>query len=284
VDLPCDPSGGGVRCRHGAWRQFGGANVWSIISADDELGYVYLPVSTPSNDFYGGDRPGDNLFGDSIVCLDVRTGKRIWHYQLVHHGLWDYDTPAAPVLLDIVVDGRPIKAVAQVTKQGFCFVFDRVTGEPVWPIKERWVPPSTVPGESASPTQPFPTWPLPFDRQGLSEDDLIDFTPELKAAALEILNCYGEGSLFEPPSEKGALTLPSAAGGANWAGATADPTRGLLFIPSRTDPRRVWRDSQAPIWRASSLQRRDGASGAPHRSADGQTTLRPHHGDRPQHR
>jgi len=170
----------------------------------------------------------------------VRTGKRVWHYQLVHHGLWDYDTPAAPVLLDIVVDGRPIKAVAQVTKQGFCFVFDRVTGEPVWPIEERVVPASTVPGEQASPTQPFPTRPLPFDRQGISENDLIDFTPELKAAALEIYNRYGEGPLFNPPSENGALTLPGSAGGGHWAGAAFDPTRGLLFIPSFTNPRRVW--------------------------------------------
>ena len=224
----------------GAWKKFGGANVWSMISADHELGYVYLPFSTPSNDFYGGDRPGDNLFGDSIVCLDVRTGKRVWHYQLIHHGLWDYDTPAAPVLLDIVVDGRPIKAVAQVTKQGFCFVFDRVTGEPVWPIHERPVPPSTVPGEHASATQPFPTWPLPFDRQGVSEDDLIDFTPDLKAQALEIFNRYDHGPVFTPPSVKGALILPSQAGGGHWAGGAADPTRGLLFIPSRTDPRRVW--------------------------------------------
>ena len=223
-----------------AWKQFGGTNVWSILSADDELGYVYLPFSTPSNDFYGGDRPGNNLFGDSIVCLDVRNGQRIWHYQLVHHGLWDYDTPAAPVLLDIVVDGQPIKAVAQVTKQGFCFVFNRVTGEPVWPIEERPVPPSTVPGEQAAPTQPFPTWPLPFDRQGLSEDDLIDFTPQLKAAALEIYKRYDHGPLFTPPSLKGTITLPGQAGGAHWGGATADPRRGLLFIPSRTDPRRIW--------------------------------------------
>ena len=151
-----------------------------------------------------------------------------------------YDTPAAPVLLDIVVDGRPIKAVAQVTKQSFCFVFDRVSGKPVWQIDELPVPPSTVPGEHASPTLPFPTWPLPFDRQGVSEDDLIDFTPELKAEALEIYNRYDHGPLFSPPSLTGALTLPAAGGGGHWGGAAANPTLGYVFILSRTAPRRVW--------------------------------------------
>ena len=265
--IPRDGEFGADTWEEGAWQEFGGANVWSIVSADHELGYVYLPFGTPSNDFYGGDRPGDNLFGDSIVCLDVRTGKRVWHYQLIHHGLWDYDTPAAPVLVEVVLDGRPIKAVAQVTKQGFCFVFDRITGEPVWPIEERPVPPSTVPGERASPTQPFPTWPLPFDRQGLSEDDLIDFTPELKAAALEILNRYDHGPVFTPPSENGAFVVPSQTGGAHWAGAAADPTRGILFVPSRTNPRRVWlvpthEPGERPVYEAG-LEPMEGAQDLP---------------------
>lgn len=222
-----------------AWKEFGAANVWSMMSADRDLGYVYLPFSTPSNDFYGGDRPGDNLFGESLVCLDARTGKRVWHQQLVHHGLWDYDLPAAPILLDIEVESEPIRAVAQVTKQGFCFVFDRVTGEPVWPIEELPVPPSTVPGERASSTQPFPTRPAAFDRQGLRVDDLIDFTPQLRASALEIVARYDYGPLFTPPSEKGTILLPGTLGGADWAGAAVHPGKGVIYVPSHTTARSV---------------------------------------------
>ena len=169
-----------------SWKEAGGANVWAPMSADEELGYVYLPVSTPTNDYYGGDRPGDGLYGDSLVCLDAATGKKVWHYQLVHHGLWDYDPPAAPNLIDIVVGGQPIKAVAQVTKQAFVYVFDRVTGKPVWPIEERPVPASKVPSESASKTQPFPTKPAPIDIQGLRDEDLIDLTPEIHKEAIDI--------------------------------------------------------------------------------------------------
>src|ERR1700745_4447169 len=160
------------------------------MSADEELGYVYLPVSTPTNDFYGGHRPGDGLYGESLACLDVTTGKKVWHFQLVHHGLWDYDPPAAPNLIDITVGGKPIKAVAQVTKQAFLYVFDRVTGKPVWPIEERPVEQSTVPGEKNSATPPFPTKPPAYDRQGFSIDDLIDFTPELHAEALKVISRY----------------------------------------------------------------------------------------------
>jgi quinoprotein glucose dehydrogenase len=163
-----------------SWKEAGNANVWAPMSADEELGYVYLPVSTPTNDYYGGHRLGDGLYGDSLVCLDAATGKKVWHYQLVHHGLWDYDTPAAPNLIDITVDGKRIKAVAQVTKQAFLYVFDRVTGKPVWPIEEQPVPASSVPGERASKTQPFPSKPAPIDMQGVREDDLVDFTPELR--------------------------------------------------------------------------------------------------------
>ena len=167
-----------------SWKVAGGANVWTMMSADEELGYIYLPIGSPVTDFYGGHRLGDNLFANSLVCLDAETGKRVWHFQFVHHTVWDYDLPAAPNLIDITVDGRRIKAVAQVTKQGFTFVFDRATGEPVWPIKERPVPQSTVDGERTSPTQPYPTRPPLFLTNGATEDDVIDFTPELRAAGL----------------------------------------------------------------------------------------------------
>ena len=160
-----------------SWKYTGNTAVWAPMVADPELGYVYLPVETPTGDYYGGHRPGDNLFGNSLVCLDAKTGKRIWHFQLIHHDIWDWDTASAPVLLDITVDGRPRKIVAQVTKQAFTYVFDRVTGEPIWPIVERPVPQSDVPGEKTAATQPFPTKPAPFDRQGVTENDLIDFTP-----------------------------------------------------------------------------------------------------------
>jgi quinoprotein glucose dehydrogenase len=213
-----------------SWKEAGNANVWAPMSADEELGYVYLPVSTPTNDYYGGHRPGDGLYGDSLVCLDAATGKKVWHYQLVHHGLWDYDTPAAPNLIDITVDGKRIKAVAEVTKQAFLYVFDRVTGKPVWPIEEQPVPASSVPGERASKTQPFPSKPAPIDIQGVREDDLIDFTPELRKEAIEIIGKYDYGPLFTPPSERGTIQLPGVAGGGNWAGAAVDPETGMLYV------------------------------------------------------
>ena len=205
-----------------------------MMSTDEELNRVYLPVSTPTNDMYGGHRLGDNLFAESIVCLDADTGKRIWHFQGVHHGVWDYDFPTAPNLVDIEVDGKKIKALAQVSKQANTYVLDRVTGKPVWPIEEREVPQSSVPGERTSPTQPFPTKPLAFDRQGFTDDDVIDFTPELKAEGLKKLEGWARGPLFTPPSEKGTLGLPSAGGGANWHGAAFDPETGIMYIPSNT--------------------------------------------------
>ena len=214
----------------------GNTNVWSLMSADEELGYVYLPFGTPTNDFYGGHRPGHNLFGESLVALEARTGKRVWHFQGVHHGVWDYDFPAAPTLVDIKVNGRDIKAVAQVSKQGFAYVFDRRTGAPVWPIEERPVPPSTVPGERTSPTQPFPTRPPAFERQGITDADLIDFTPEIKAAAREAVKGFVYGPLFTPPSEKGTIQLPGWVGGANWSGGAFDPDTGRLYVPSLTAP------------------------------------------------
>ena len=171
----------------GSWKWMGNTNVWSMMSCDPELAIVYLPVTAPSSHFYGGLRPGNNLFGTSVVALDARTGKRIWHFQTVHHDIWDYDLPAAPVVADVVLEGKPVKAVAQVSKVGFLYVFDRVTGEPLWPIEERGVPASTLDGEQAAATQPFPTWPPPFEMQGLGEDDLIDFTPELRRRAQRVL-------------------------------------------------------------------------------------------------
>ena len=229
-----------------SWTYTGNANAWSIMSADQELGYVYLPIGTPTNDWYGGHRLGDNLFAESLVCLDAATGERVWHFQMVHHGLWDYDLPAAPTLVDIMVDGREIKAVAQVSKQGFTYVFDRVTGEPVWPIEERPVAQSSVPGERASPTQPFPTRPPAFERQGIAVDDLIDFTPELRAEAEEILSQHEYGGLFHPPSLTGTIQMPGWGGGANWYGAGFDPDTDYLFVPSSTRPISVKLDEADP--------------------------------------
>ena len=213
-----------------SWKETGNANVWAPMSADEELGYVYLPVSTPTNDYYGGHRPGDGLYGDSLVCLEAATGRKVWHYQLIHHGLWDYDTPAAPNLIDVTIDGKPIKAVAQVTKQAFVYVFDRVTGKPVWPIEEQAVPASNVPGESASKTQPFPTKPAPIDIQGVRDEDLIDLTPEVHKEAIDIVAKYDHGPLFTPPSERGTIQMPGVAGSGNWAGAAIDPETAMLYV------------------------------------------------------
>jgi quinoprotein glucose dehydrogenase len=215
----------------------GSANVWSSGVYDPELDYVYLPTSTPTNNYYGGHRPGSNLFAESLVCVEAKTGKRVWHFQAVHHGIWDYDFPTHPLLADITVGGRRIKAVIQVSKQGFTYAFDRKTGESVWPIEERPVPQSTVPGERSSPTQPFPTKPPPFDLQGTTEDNLIDFTPELKKRATEQLNTFDHGPLFTPPVlGKSYVQMPGIAGGANWGGAAFDPETGMLYVPSRMAP------------------------------------------------
>ena len=222
-----------------SWRYSGNANVWTWLSGDDELGYVYLPTGTPTNDYYGGHRPGDNLFAESIVCVDVETGRKVWHFQAVHHGLWDYDFPAGPNLLDVTVDGRPVQALAQVSKQGFLYAFDRVTGEPIWPIEERPVPTdSNIPGEAPAPTQPFPTRPAPFEYQGTSIDDLVDFTPEIRAMAIQAVEGFRLGPLFTPPDRavpgqtRGTLFRPPGAGAASWSGAAVDPDTGLLYVPS----------------------------------------------------
>jgi quinoprotein glucose dehydrogenase len=230
--------------QEGSWEYSGAANLWSLISADEQLGYAYLPLSSATSDMYGGHRPGNNLFANTLVAVRCDNGRRVWHYQLVHHDLWDYDLPAAPVLANITVGGRAVQAVVQVTKQAFAFVFDRATGEPVWPIEERPVPQSRTPGERTSATQPFPTKPPPFDRQGVTTDDLIDFTPELRAEALEIIKRYVTGPIFTPPSvkgngpadTKGTIQTPGSVGGADWQGAAFDPETGMLYVQSITGP------------------------------------------------
>ncbi|MBL6905083.1 MAG: PQQ-binding-like beta-propeller repeat protein, partial [Pseudomonadales bacterium] len=217
----------------------GNAGVWATMSGDPEMGHLYLPVESATGDRFGGDRPGDNLFANALVAVDIKTGVRQWHFQLIHHDIWDWDNPAAPIVADLP-NGRQI--VMQVTKQNWVYTFDRITGEPVWPIEELPVPAGDVPGEWYAPTQPFPTRPAPFDRQGVSEDDIIDFTPELRAAAMEAVSDFRFGpNLYTPPSlsdaadgTRGVLSLPSSTGGANWEGAALDPETGIIYVPSRT--------------------------------------------------
>jgi len=228
---------------NGSWSYTGNTGAWAPLTLDPARGYLYLPVEAATGDYYGGHRLGDNLFSTSLVCLDVRTGKRVWHYQIVHHDIWDYDNTTAPILADITVGGRSIQSVVQLTKQSFAYVFDRVTGEPVWPIVEKPVPASDVPGERAAATQPFPTKPPAYDRQGVSVDDLIDFTPELRAQALEIVKSYRIGPLFTPASllqapdgTKGLLSLPGSLGGADWEGGALDPETGVVYVGSHTAP------------------------------------------------
>ena len=225
-----------------SWRYSGNGNVWSFLAGDNELGHVYLPTGTVTNDYYGADRPGDNLFSESIIAVEVETGERVWHFQAVHHGLWDYDFPTSPNLVDITVDGRDIKALIQVSKQGFVYTFDRVTGDPVWPIEERPVPTETnMPNEYVSPTQPFPTKPAPFEYQGVTIDDLVDFTPEIRQMAIEVVKPFRLGPLFTPPSRsvqggwQGTLMRPPDGGAATWAGAAVDPETGMLYVPSRNN-------------------------------------------------
>jgi quinoprotein glucose dehydrogenase len=217
----------------------GNMAAWASMTADEQLGYVYIPLSAPTVSYYGGHRPGKNLFSDSLIVLNVKTGKLVWYFQMVHHDLWDYDSATPPVLGDITVDGKRIKAVMASNKTGFLYVFDRVTGKPVWPIEERPVPQSNTPGEETSATQPFPTKPPAFDRQGFTEDDLIDFTPELHKKALEIASHYVMGPLFTPPSlitatKKGTLALPGAWGSANWNTGAFDPETGIYYAVSMT--------------------------------------------------
>ena len=219
-----------------SWRYTGHANVWGLMSLDVERGLLYVPTSTPSSDYWGGRRHGSNLFAESLVCLDARTGQRVWHFQAVHHGVWDYDFNSAPNLVTISVGGRKVDAVAEVSKQGFTYVFDRVTGEPVWPIEERPVDTTTdVPGEQLYPTQPFPTKPPPFSRQGVSLEDANDLTPEIHAMAVAEMQQFRMGPLFTPPSLRGTLQRPSISGGADWGGAAFDPKTGILYVRSREE-------------------------------------------------
>ena len=226
-----------------SWRYSGNANVWSMLAGDNELGHVYLPTGTTTNDFTGVDRLGDNLFSETLIAVDVETGQRVWHFQAVHHGLWDYDFPTHPNLIDVTVDGQDIKAIAQVSKQGFVYAFDRVTGDPIWPIEERPVSQETnIPGDVPSPTQPFPTKPAPFDYQGVTLDDLVDFTPAIRAMAVEAVEGFRLGPLFTPldrPIEggtRGTIMRPPTDGAVGWAGAAMDPESGVLYIPSRNRP------------------------------------------------
>ena len=221
---------------NGSAEHTGNANVWAGMAYDPELDYVYMPTSTPTNDTYGGDRLGDNLYAESLVCVRAKTGERVWHFQVVHHGLWDYDFASMPVLGEITVDGRQIKAVMLASKQAFTYVFDRETGEPVWPIEERPVPASTVPGEHASPTQPFPAKPPPFDIQGATVENLMDFTPELRQSAIDALDEFVHGPVYTPPSLEGTIAVPGTRGGSNWGGAGFDPDTNVLYVPSRTAP------------------------------------------------
>ena len=264
-----------------SWRYSGKVSGWSIYSADEELGLLYIPLNTVAPDYWGGQRLGDNLFSETLLCLDIETGQRMWHFQAAHHGLWDYDLPAAPNLLDITVDGREIKAVAQVTKQGFVFTFDRVTGEPVWPIEERPVPASDIPGERASPTQPFPTKPAPFEYQGVTIDDLVDFTPEIRRMAEEVVSQFRIGPLYTPPSlfveggNQGTLARPNASGAATWAGAAVDPETGMLYVPSN-NLYSVFRLREARPGEAGNLRYREvREGGAPPRMPQGLPLFKP---------
>ena len=229
----------------GSLTESGDLGAWCCLSADPRLGFVYVPLTAPTAAYYGGHRPGDNLFSNSLVALNAETGQRVWHFQMVHHDLWEYDTIGPPTLGEITVDGRRIRAVMQPSKTGFLYVFDRETGEPVWPIEERPVPPSAVPGEQASPTQPFPTRPPPFAHQGVTADAIIDFTPELAARAAEIIDTFVVGPIFTPPSvvsdepggTRGTLALPGSWGSGNWNTGAFDPETGLYYAFSHVVPR-----------------------------------------------
>jgi quinoprotein glucose dehydrogenase len=242
--VPEPGASGSETWEDGASGYSGSSNAWAPMSVDAAGGLICFGTGTPNNDFYGGHRLGDNLWAESVVCLHAADGELAWSFQTTHHGVWDYDLPAAPILAGVRPEpgAEPVPALIQLTKQGFAFVFDRRTGEPLWPIEERPVPASQVPGERTAPTQPFPTRPPPFERQGVSEDDLLDLTPELRAEALEVAARYRLGPLYEPPvvrDEEGVLAtlqLPGTSGGANWGGGAIDPATGVLYVPSITSP------------------------------------------------
>lgn len=226
--------------RDSSWAHTGHTNVWAPFSIDSARGLVYLPVGTPSNDWYGGRRKGENLFGESVLCLNARTGRRVWHFQVVHHGLWDYDLPAPPNVVTIRRPAGIVEAVLVPTKQGFVFAFNRITGEPLWPIEERRVAPSDVPGEEAWPTQPFPTRPPPVAPQGFTIDDVIDFTPAIRGAARAVASRYRMGPLYTPPSMQGTITVPGSIGGIGWGGGAYDPETNTLYVKASHTPT-LWR-------------------------------------------
>lgn len=227
-----------------SWQYTGNAGAWAPLTLDEKRGYVYLPIEAATGDYYGGHRPGDDLYSSSLVCLEARTGKMVWYYQIVHHDIWDRDNAAAPILADITVNGQRVEAVVQLTKQAYAYVFDRATGKPVWPIVEKPVEASDVPGEKTAKTQPIPSKPAAFDRQGVTQDDLIDFTPDLRAEAIKaVANLRLSKNPFSPPSladapdgTKGTLMLPGTLGGANWEGGAFDPETGMLYVASWTNP------------------------------------------------
>ena len=241
--IPSPGEFGNNTWRQDSWAFTGNTGVWAQISVDEELGLAYLPVEMPTHDYYGGQRPGDNLFSESLVAVDLQTGARKWHFQFVHHGMWDMDIPCAPILADVMIEGRLRKIVAQPTKQAFLYVFDRVTGEPIWPIVERPVPKGDTPGESYSATQPFPTKPPAYDRQGFSADDLLDFTPELRKEAEAAIALYRIGPMFTPPAVSkttgpiATLTLGAQGAATNWPGGSFDPETGVLYVASESSLR-----------------------------------------------
>ena len=265
-----------------SWSYTGNTGVWGQMSADESLGLVYLPVEAPTNDLYGGHRPGPNLFSSSLVALNIKNGKRVWHYQFIHHDIWDWDTPCAPILADLTVNGQTIKAVAQPTKQGWVYVFDRATGKPVWPIEERPVPQGDAPGEWYAPTQPFPTKPPAYENQGFTTDNVIDFTPELKAEALKLLSLYKLGPIYTPPlvgkweGPRATLGLPTLTGGANWQGGALDPETNTFYIFTnnqvrhlRPDPGRSGAHRHALCERTTARSRRQACRGAAGRGGRG---------------
>ncbi|MFW6206361.1 MAG: PQQ-binding-like beta-propeller repeat protein [Gemmatimonadota bacterium] len=241
--IPREGEFGNDTWENDAWRWSGNINVWAPLSADLDRGIVYLPTDAPTNDYFGGFRPGANLFGSSLVAVDARSGERVWHFQAIHHDIWDWDLPVPPILVDLTVDGREVPAAVQASKQAFVYAFNRETGEPIWPIEERPVPEGNVPGEWYSPTQPFPTRPAPYELQGLTENDLIDFTPELRQMALDQVSDILMGPIYTPRVHQGneegwraTAQCPSATGGTNIPGGPVlDPETGILYVQSRKE-------------------------------------------------